>query len=481
MCSPKFFHLPTLHRVVILFAASGLGFGHTTMSLAGSSSQRPLFGRFAEGSGGEGTGSGVLRRIMPGDGSDGALRHGGDLGGGAEPGAWDAESDTPLGSRGTLGDGPALALRPGFQLVVEGDRYEATFNAVDARQANLETIIGWMAKASTGDAESQFLLAEEYRTGAMNGKKPEEAVKWYRRSAEKGWPEAEARLGVMHLEGDGVPKDEAAALKLLLHAAGRGSVTAQEQLVECYTRGIGVTVNLEEAAKWQSALSVVPTSRPKPQQSASTGQKTHVQRAPVTPPITATPGPGILQPPPPPPPPLLTRETAPLPPIPQTATPPVQTYMVTGVKVGDPLMVRSGPGMAYDSVGKLSSGMSPVFITDQAIVNVNVNWVPISFPGGTGWVRRDFLQPSALAPASSAPPNARSQAAVWAVIDVTPGDPLTVRKGPGASYTAVAVLPNGRAPIYKMAEPLKNGKDDWVPVYFPGGNGWVRPKFLGLR
>lgn len=64
------------------------------------------------------------------------------------------------------------------------------------------------------------------------------------------------------------------------------------------------------------------------------------------------------------------------------------------------------------------------------------------------------------------------------VTNIPPGDTLSVRQGAGASYTLVARLENNSANIYITGDTVMNGSDDWVPISFPNGHGWVRPKYL---
>ncbi|HCN10096.1 MAG TPA: hypothetical protein DIT01_19390, partial [Lentisphaeria bacterium] len=40
-----------------------------------------------------------------------------------------------------------------------------------------------------------------------------EAVKWFRKAAEQGYPQAQYNLGVAYANGEGVPEDDVAAVK----------------------------------------------------------------------------------------------------------------------------------------------------------------------------------------------------------------------------------------------------------------------------
>lgn len=61
--------------------------------------------------------------------------------------------------------------------------------------------------------------------------------------AEKGFPEAQFNLGMMYLEGTGVPQDYASAVPLLQQAAEQGLAEAQHTLSVMYYGGRGVSQN----------------------------------------------------------------------------------------------------------------------------------------------------------------------------------------------------------------------------------------------
>jgi hypothetical protein len=68
----------------------------------------------------------------------------------------------------------------------------------------------------------------EYGWGSM--KNEPEAVYWYRKAAEQGYPAAEYDLGRMLAEGRGVPKNEAEAEAWFRRAAEKGIREAQQRL-----------------------------------------------------------------------------------------------------------------------------------------------------------------------------------------------------------------------------------------------------------
>ena len=59
-----------------------------------------------------------------------------------------------------------------------------------------------------------------------------EAVHWYRKSAEQGYPQAQYDLGYMYHYGYGVAQDRVAATQLFEKAAAQGNKDAKQAL-EC--------------------------------------------------------------------------------------------------------------------------------------------------------------------------------------------------------------------------------------------------------
>ena len=67
----------------------------------------------------------------------------------------------------------------------------------------------------------------------------EEAVRWYRKSAEQGYPRAEYDLGYMYYYGLGVRQNRAEAIRLFEEAAAQGNEDAKRAL-ECSRRGVSI-------------------------------------------------------------------------------------------------------------------------------------------------------------------------------------------------------------------------------------------------
>ncbi len=114
-------------------------------------------------------------------------------------------------------------------------------------------LVKWKELAEQGDADAQLNWGALYANGS-NGLPHDdaEAVKWYRLAAEQGHPTAQFYLGLMYVAGRGVPKNDAEAVKWYRLAAERGDYIAQYNLGLMYAQGMGVPQNDARAYLWYS-------------------------------------------------------------------------------------------------------------------------------------------------------------------------------------------------------------------------------------
>lgn len=105
--------------------------------------------------------------------------------------------------------------------------------------------------AQSGDTIAQNELGMAYGLGKRVRKAdPEEAFKWFRMAADKGYAPAQYNLGSLYYYGTGVPKDYQEALKWYRKAADQGFVQAQYFLGWMYSNGRGVDENFKESIRW---------------------------------------------------------------------------------------------------------------------------------------------------------------------------------------------------------------------------------------
>ncbi len=81
-------------------------------------------------------------------------------------------------------------------------------------------------QAESGDAAAQFKLAEHYLVTEPDD--PARMLRWLRESAKRGYPLAQTSLGVLYLNGDGVPLDRVEAYAWFTLAADQGEASALE-------------------------------------------------------------------------------------------------------------------------------------------------------------------------------------------------------------------------------------------------------------
>lgn len=106
--------------------------------------------------------------------------------------------------------------------------------------------------AERGDAEAQYMLAQNYRLGQTLRQNDQKAFKWYLRAAEQGHSGAQTNVGTLYALGWGVGKDSAEAVKWHRLSAEQNDKWGQENLGMMYLLGHGVTQSYTEAYAWTS-------------------------------------------------------------------------------------------------------------------------------------------------------------------------------------------------------------------------------------
>jgi uncharacterized protein len=113
-----------------------------------------------------------------------------------------------------------------------------------AQSGDYQTALAeWLPLAEQGNAVAQFNLGVMYDDGEGVPQNDAEAVKWYKLAAEQGDADAQYNLGVMYDDGEGVPQNDAEAVKWYKLAADQGNAKAQSNLGVMYANGEGVPQN----------------------------------------------------------------------------------------------------------------------------------------------------------------------------------------------------------------------------------------------
>lgn len=84
--------------------------------------------------------------------------------------------------------------------------------------------------AEQGDASAQYNLGLRYVDGRGVAKDDAEAVRWFRKAAEQGNADGQFELGYMYERGKGIAKDEVEAGKWYQKAAALGNANAMRRL-----------------------------------------------------------------------------------------------------------------------------------------------------------------------------------------------------------------------------------------------------------
>ncbi len=108
--------------------------------------------------------------------------------------------------------------------------------------------------AEQGDAGAQFNLGVMYSLGQGVPQDDAEAVKWYTLAAEQGHADAQYQLGTMYYFGHGVPQSDAEAIKWFAPLAEQGDIWPQFLLGEIYAAGRGVPKDVVMAHMWFNLL-----------------------------------------------------------------------------------------------------------------------------------------------------------------------------------------------------------------------------------
>jgi TPR repeat protein len=143
----------------------------------------------------------------------------------------------------------AITLLVGGVSVATAEDLNKGFEA--AQSGDLETALQeWRPLAEHGNASAQFILGVAYRNGEGVPQDDAEAVKWYRLAAEQGLDDGQRQLGWMYDGGRGVPQDRSEAMKWYRLAAKQGDGLAQVYLGMMYDRGHGVLQSKIMAHMW---------------------------------------------------------------------------------------------------------------------------------------------------------------------------------------------------------------------------------------
>lgn len=120
-------------------------------------------------------------------------------------------------------------------------------------QVSADELPELIGAAERGDVDAQVRLSVAYLTGQGTAQNDARAIHWARCAAEQGNDRGQALLASAHAEGRGVARDAVAAAGWYRRSAEQGNAIAQRQLAMAYINGKGVQRSANEAAKWYQA------------------------------------------------------------------------------------------------------------------------------------------------------------------------------------------------------------------------------------
>ncbi|MGI8741466.1 MAG: tetratricopeptide repeat protein [Bryobacteraceae bacterium] len=111
----------------------------------------------------------------------------------------------------------------------------------------------WRPLADSGDAAAQFNLGLMYLDGTGVPQSVEHSVEWFRRSADRGYTKAQYNLGAMYAVGRGVRRDYISAHMWLnlCAASGDEKCIAQRDLVAKRMKARDLQAAQRRAAEWK--------------------------------------------------------------------------------------------------------------------------------------------------------------------------------------------------------------------------------------
>ena len=119
----------------------------------------------------------------------------------------------------------------------------------------------WGPVADQGDPDAQFYLGFMNESGQGVPRNDAEAIRWYRKAADQDHALAQFRLGDLYSKGEGSPRGDIEAAKWYRLAADQDLGGAQFSLGVMYTEGKGVPQDRVLAHMW---LNLVVSELPPP-------------------------------------------------------------------------------------------------------------------------------------------------------------------------------------------------------------------------
>ncbi len=109
---------------------------------------------------------------------------------------------------------------------------------------------GLQNAAQNGNADAQYMLAQQYASGEGLPQDMAKAAEWYEKAAKQNLATAQYRLATLYEKGKGVTQNDKLARDWYEKAAAQGNVKAMHNLAVIHAEGRGVKQNFATAARW---------------------------------------------------------------------------------------------------------------------------------------------------------------------------------------------------------------------------------------
>lgn len=121
----------------------------------------------------------------------------------------------------------------------------------DGVTKSMDEAVKWYTKsADLGYKEAQYTLASLVFQRQTQSISYPQAVTYYEQAAKQGHVKSQLNLGMLYLRGDVIAQDMPAAVQWLSLAASNNNSEAQGYLADLYQQGAGVEQNTVKAAMW---------------------------------------------------------------------------------------------------------------------------------------------------------------------------------------------------------------------------------------
>jgi len=139
-----------------------------------------------------------------------------------------------------------------------------------------------------------------------------------------------------------------------------------------------------------------------------------------------------------------------------------------------PLTIRKGPGKSYDSLGTLAKGKT-FTITGKAKDSAGTWWYQFKFNGKTAYASSSYIKTSSINTSPSVTEVKNTTGTV-----ATKSSPLTIRTGPGTSYSRLGELAKGKT--FTVTGTAKDSSGTiWYRLTLNGKTGYASSKYVTIK